>query len=347
MIYPRVSIIILNWNGWEDTVECLESIYQINYPVFDVIVIDNNSEDNSIAKIRDYCEGKINVSSKFSEHNPESKPIKLFEYTNLKLASTEFNELDKFFASSTKKLILIKNVKNYGFAEGNNIGIEFVTSSLGSDYVLLLNNDTVVDKEFLTELVKVSEDHGDVGFVGPKVYIYNQKNILQVAGGSTVDLKHGEVNEIAYHYFDEGKYDHYFEPDFVGGTCILIKKELIENVGLLDTNFFMYWEDADWCFRGRKYGYKSSYAYKSKIWHKYGASSGTPFRMYYFTRNRIYFVKKNVSNAKFAQFIVFLAVVTIYKSFIQLIRFRDFKMSRAFIKGFYDGLIVSLRANNM
>ena len=78
---PKVSIIILNWNGWRDTIECLESVYQITYPSYDVIVVDNGSEDESIEKITEYCKGKIEVESKFFEYSSENKPIKIIECT--------------------------------------------------------------------------------------------------------------------------------------------------------------------------------------------------------------------------------------------------------------------------
>ena len=345
MTYPRVSIISINWNGWKDTIECLESLYQINYPNYDVILVDNASEDDSITKIKDYCKGKIKVESEFFGYQDDIKPINVFEYTNLELNGIE--KMDQFSISSSRRLILIKNDKNYGFAEGNNIGMKFALEILDSDYILLLNNDTVVDKDFLSELINVAESDENIGFVGPKVYIYSNKDMLQVAGGSEVDLKHGEVSEIAYHYKDNGKYDYYFEPDFIGGTCILGKRKVIEKVGLLDSNYFMYWEDADWCFRGRKHGYKSAYAFKSKIWHKYGVSSGTPFKMYYFTRNRIYFMKKNITSLRFIQFSLFLAVVTSYKCLYQLIRLKDLKMSNAYLKGFIDGLKISYNSKDI
>jgi GT2 family glycosyltransferase len=73
---PKVSVIILNWNGWEDTIECLESLYQIDYPNYDVVLIDNDSKDDSIQRIRDYSEGKIKPKSKFYTYNPNNKPIK-------------------------------------------------------------------------------------------------------------------------------------------------------------------------------------------------------------------------------------------------------------------------------
>lgn len=339
-----MAIIILNWNGWEDTLECLESVYQINYPEYDVIVVDNNSEDISIKKIEDYCAGKIKVNSSFLNYQNEN-PIKIFEYSSTELQSSKLPEMDVInSAESKEKLILIKNDKNYGFARGNNIGISYALKSLDAEYVLLLNNDTVVDKDFLTELVDVAKNNDNVGFVGPKVYIYNDKNILQVAGGAKVDLKHGEVDEIAYHQRDEGQFDHYLEPDYIGGTCILCSREVIEEVGMLDPGYFMYWEDADWCFRGRNQGYKSVYAFKSKIWHKYGASSDTPFKMYYFTRNRIYFMKKNSALWEFFLFSMFILAVTLSKSLRQLILQGDSKMSYAYLKGFYHGITLSVNS---
>ncbi|MBF4474611.1 MULTISPECIES: glycosyltransferase family 2 protein [Methanobacterium] len=344
MSFPRVAIIILNWNGWEDTLECLESVYQTNYPEYDVIVVDNNSEDISIKKIEDYCAGYIKVDSNFFNYQNKN-PIKIFEYSSNELQSSKLPEMDVINSvKPNEKLILIKNHKNYGFAKGNNIGISYALKSLDADYVLLLNNDTVVDKDFLTELVDAAKTNDNVGFVGPKVYIYSDKNTLQVAGGAKVDLKHGEVDEIAYHQRDEGQFDHYLEPDYIGGTCILCSREVIEEVGMLDPGYFMYWEDADWCFRGRKQGYKSVYAFKSKIWHKYGASSDTPFKMYYFTRNRIYFVKKNSTRGEFFLFSMFILAVTLSKSLRQLIRQRDSKMSYAYLKGFFDGITLSVNS---
>ena len=150
---PKVSIIILNWNGWKDTLECLESLYQINYPNYDVIVIDNGSEDESIKKIREYCKGKIETKSDFFEYSEDNKPIKIFEFKEEELETKKTINNEFSSLSPNKRLILIKNHKNYGFAEGSNIGIRFALKSFNSDYILLLNNDTVVDKTFLTELV--------------------------------------------------------------------------------------------------------------------------------------------------------------------------------------------------
>ena len=125
--YPRVAVIILNWNGWKDTIECLESIYNINYPNYDVILVDNASTDNSILKIKDYCNGQLKVESKYLSYQTKNKPIKLLEFTEEdinNLNSEKYTDLIKN-SYSNKILNLIKNQDNYGFAKGNNMGIAY------------------------------------------------------------------------------------------------------------------------------------------------------------------------------------------------------------------------------
>ena len=118
MTHPRVAIIILNWNGWGDTVECLESLYRISYPNYDVIVVDNGSEDESVQKIREYCEGGIEVESKFFEYSRENKPIKIIEYTREGAEAGGGKERGIVDLASNGKMMIIKNKKNYGFLGG-------------------------------------------------------------------------------------------------------------------------------------------------------------------------------------------------------------------------------------
>ena len=145
---PKVSIIILNWNGWQDTIECLESLFQINYPNYDIVLVDNASKDNSIKKIEDYCNGNIKVKSNFFRYKKENKPIKIINLTFKDQQYFFKDEYDIKGLPSQRKIFLIENQLNYGFAEGNNIGIRFSLKTLSPDYLLLLNNDTVVDVTF-------------------------------------------------------------------------------------------------------------------------------------------------------------------------------------------------------
>lgn len=142
MTKPLVSIILLNWNGYEDTLEALESLYQINYPNYNVIVADNNSTNDSIEKIKEYALGNIRVETEYTKY-VDNKPIKLTIVNE-----GEYSEIDNTSDENEKKLLLIKNNENYGFAKGNNIAIDYTIKYDNPDYILLLNNDTIVDPNF-------------------------------------------------------------------------------------------------------------------------------------------------------------------------------------------------------
>ncbi len=325
---PKVSIIILNWNGWEDTIECLESIYQINYRNYNVVLVDNNSEDNSLERIKAYLNGDIPIRSEFYEYKSDNKPINVVESKN------EVEEIE------FKDLILIKNPENYGFAGGNNIGIHYAMKHLKPDYLLLLNNDTVVDINFLTELVKTGDSRENIGFIGPKTLFYDKNDIIQEAGGGDIDYRHCKVEEIGFNDVDDGSLDYYIEPDYIGGACLLVKSKVLEKIGALDPNYFMYWEDVDWCITGLENGYKSAYEYKSVIWHKYGSSSENEFKMYYLNRNRLYFMRKHVKGSDYLKFLSYFVPFILFESMYQLVRKKDQKMARAFFMGMIDGFMM-------
>lgn len=330
--YPRVSIIVLNWNGWRDTIECLESVYQITYPNYDVIVVDNGSSDESIEKIKEYCEGKIKVESKFFEYSSENKPIKIIEYTREEAEAGGGKEEEISKLPSNRKLILIKNEKNYGFAEGNNIGIRYALKALNPDYVLLLNNDTVVDREFLGELVRVAEQNKVVGVVGPIIYFYDRPTMIQSMGGK-INMWTGRRKHIAR--IGNNK-DDIMEVDFVPGTCLLIKKEVIKRVGMLDKEYFAYVEDIDWCFRIKQQGYIIITVLKSAIWHKGSKSTGGGFNptvQYYMARNNFLFMKKNAKLYHIPSSLIFLSYYFVKRLLINVLKEKDLEKARSMIKG--------------
>jgi hypothetical protein len=195
---PKVSIIILNWNGWKDTIECLESLYQITYQNYNVILVDNGSEDESVARLKEYCEGKIKVESEFPGYSTINKPIRIIEYTREEAGAGDGKEDEVAELPSNRKLILIKNDKNYGFAEGNNIAMRYAFKALHSDYILLLNNDTVVEKRFLDELVKVAESDEKIGTCQSKILSIKDPKRIDAIGisinkvGGAYQIGHGE-----------------------------------------------------------------------------------------------------------------------------------------------------------
>jgi len=336
---PKVAIIILNWNGWEDTIECLESLYQINYPNFDLILVDNASKDNSVEKIKEYCEGNIRVISDFFEYNQYNKPLKIIESTK-----EELNVKSKIERSDlNKKLFIIKNDENYGFAEGNNIGMRYVLNNLDSDYILLLNNDTVVDKNFLKELINVAETGHKIGFVGPKIYYYDfngKKDVINFAGGKLNILK-GQTSHIGLNEVDNGQHNEIKEVNYIEGSCILAKSEMIRKIGLIDPSYFTYWEDNDWCMRGYKSGYKSIYVPKARIWHKVSASNINLTKEYYFTRNQLWFIKKYATNRQTLSFLLYFFGFYFWFTIWDSLYHKDFDKIDSFLKGVFRGVISS------
>ncbi|MBW9220553.1 glycosyltransferase family 2 protein, partial [Methanothermococcus sp. SCGC AD-155-N22] len=317
---PRVSIIILNWNGWKDTIECLESLYRINYNNYDIIVVDNNSQDGSIEKIKEYCEGKIEVNSKFFKYSKENKPINVFEVDEEDVEKGYFKNKEKYEKlPPNRRLILIKNIDNYGFAGGNNIGIRFALNILEPKYICLLNNDTVVDRDYLIELVKVGESSENVGIVGSKIYYYDyngRDDVIWALGGGGVDIKLGRT----WHYIEDRE-DRVVECEYITGCSMLIRSKILYRLKGFDERYFCYYEDTDLSVRCRKLGYKLLCATKSVLWHKVSASSGgenSPVTIYYMTRNRIYFVKKHNN---FLNYLIFLIWFLSYKHIRRVVYF--------------------------
>ena len=225
----KVSIIVLNWNGWENTIECLESIYRINYLDYEIILVDNNSQDDSIKKIKQRW----------------GKRVKCVEYSKDELESGKYLGIKKklSYLPSNKKLFILKNDKNYGFAEGNNIAIRQIIKEDNSKYILLLNNDTVVDKNFLNELIKVAESKKSVGVVGGVIYNYFTKKI---------DFAGGKINWWLGHPYLLKKFNS-SETEFIIGCSMLIPLKIIKSVGGFDRNYFAYFEDTDFCERVKNF----------------------------------------------------------------------------------------------
>ncbi|MCL5069287.1 MAG: glycosyltransferase family 2 protein [Actinobacteria bacterium] len=269
----KIAIVILNFNGEKDTIECLKSISKLsrdNYHL-SVIIVDNGSD------------------SEFVIQNSE------FRINDLKI---------------------IKNSKNLGFAEGNNVGIEYALNN-GSDYVLLLNNDTIVDKNLINELLKTAELNGKNGIIVPKIYFapgsefhkqrYKKEELGKVIwyAGGIIDWKnvlgfHRGVDEV-----DKGQFDNVEETEFASGCCMFVKKELFKKIGMFDNKYFLYYEDGDFSERAKKAGYKIIYTPKAYLWHKNAGSaggSGSDLQDYYITRNRLLFGLKAPFRSKLALF---------------------------------------------
>jgi hypothetical protein len=282
---PIVSIIILNLNGWKMTIECLESLYQNSYNNYYVIVIDNGSQDNSVEEIKKYCLAQtIPPQSIYYTYDVTNKPI---NYTIITKNESENNSL---FFISFKHLIVIKNESNYGFAEGNNIGIRFALNTLQSDYILTLNNDTIVDKDFLINLLKVAERESNIGSCQSKILSMKDPSFIDAVG---INISfYGSAYQVGYHQKDCGQYNNNLD---IFGACAcsaLYNSKMLKYVGLFDEDFFAYYEDVDLAWRARLYSWKTVYAHDSIVYHT-GSSTGSRIKSYYCARNSLSYLIKN------------------------------------------------------
>lgn len=339
---PRVSIVILNWNGWKDTIECLESLYRIQYPNYDVIVIDNGSMDGSVESILKYAEGDLAVDSKFFKFSTDSKPIKTWKCTKDDADQGNKPGENIIALPSNKRMIIIENDKNYGFAEGCNIGIRYAFAVLEPEYVLLLNNDTVVKNDFLDELVKGFSCDNKAGFAGPIVYYYDydgRTDIISTAGAEITMCK-GSINLIGHGDADQGQYNTIRAVDYIEGSCLFIKSAVLEKIGLLDPSYFVYWEETDLCTRGLEVGYTCMCVPTAKIWHKISASLSLASRtyVYYTTRNRLWFMRTHATREELYSFLAYFFIRQFPVNIGVYLCHKDSERLSAFLQGVLHGL---------
>lgn len=250
---PKVFVIVLNYNGKEDTARCLESLKAVAYPAYEVLVVDNASGDGSAAYLRAGFPG----------------------------------------------LRLIENGENLGYSAGNNVAIRRAMGE-GADYVLLLNNDTVVDTAFLGELVKAAEADRRIGIAGPKIYYDGPGDVVYFAG-ATIDWYTGRTRHTGIGTADPG---HSTEPrraDFIPGAAMLVRRSVVETVGLLPGEYFLQYEDIDYSVNAARHGFRLAYVPGAVVWHKSGASTSKirAEKAYLETRNRFVFLKKYSTGAQY------------------------------------------------
>lgn len=201
-----------------------------------------------------------------------------------------------------QKVTWIHLDQNVGFAAANNLGIKLAMKN-GAKNVVLLNNDTLVSRDFLTPLLKQLEN-SQVGLVSPKIYFakgheYHQHDYRPAEKGKVIWYGGGVIdwnNVNAYHWgineVDHGQFCSAEETDFATGCCLAFRSELIERVGLMKESYFLYWEDVEWSVRTKKSRYSIIFEPKSIIWHVNAGSTGGPgsdLQRYYQTRNRLVF----------------------------------------------------------
>ncbi len=272
---PRVAIIVLNWNGWTDTIQCIESIHRLSNADYDIILVDNRSSDDSIENIRRYCKetGRAGV--------PDNTTIYLFELFEDEGGRSEPNLSSYLHQDSCQRMILIKNHENYGYARGNNIGIRFGLNVLKSDYILILNNDVIIgDRMMLNKLLESAESDSSIGAVSPVLRSTNgevQRTCTRNLPGfldfifvyTFIGQRLLKENRIWKSHFNYAySFDRPAEFDVLGGSCILFRSQAIAEIGLFDENTFLYWEEYIIGCKLAGHGWKSVLRPDAEIIHK-------------------------------------------------------------------------------
>jgi len=234
----KVVIVILNWNGLADTLECLASLSDLSYGNFEVIVVDNGSDQ------------------------PEAEKIQ----------------------AAFRSVTVLRNHKNFGYAAGNNLGIRHAMER-GADYVWLLNNDTVVAPDCLAELVAAGGSQQRVGLLSPVIYHYASPADIQFSG-TILDRRREE--QITLKSLQDTHAASQAGPVFLWGTALLVKRHVVNTIGLLDERYFAYHEDLDYCLRATAAGFQALVVPEAALRHRSARSLGSedsPVKEYLLVRN--------------------------------------------------------------
>jgi GT2 family glycosyltransferase len=191
------------------------------------------------------------------------------------------------------EVVVLETGENLGFASGNNVGIHYALQS-DADYIMLLNNDTVVAPDVLRHLISVAEADPGIGIVTPKIYYYDEPTRIWYAGAG-IDWRDGATRGLRAEEIDGSAPESVQDVDYASGCAICVRRSVIDQIGLLDPRFFLCYEETDWCVRAQAAGWRTLYVPNARLWHKVSATMGrtSPATDYYMNRNVLLFLAKN------------------------------------------------------
>jgi GT2 family glycosyltransferase len=337
---PKVAIIVLNWNGWPDTLECLESLQHLAYPNFQVIVVDNGSSNDSVEKIKDWCQGKIPVQTHFVEFEPRLKPVARLDYNRREAESggDVRRETEVETSPSQTRLVLIQTGENLGFAGGNNVALRYCLKR-DYGYLWLLNNDTVVDSASLAEMIEIAESEGTIGVAGPMILFYSRPQYIFSAGISLAKIGRRVRRIGIMKNFDAPLFNTTRDVEGIAGCALLIRRDSVRTIGLLDERYFLYMEEADWCTRAIQNHFRCVYVPKARVWHKGWGSVQREAGLldYYLARSQILYLKKFSSGVRFVLDVLAYGARSFLKVAQKSLRTGDFRGWRAHLLGLAHG----------
>lgn len=256
-LHQKVSIIILNWNGKQDTLECLKSVLQLEYANFEVIVVDNGSSDDSVEAI----------------------------------------------SAAYPDILVLETGTNLGYAGGNNVGIRQAMEH-HADYILVLNNDTTVASDLLSAFINAVDTLPEGSILGAKIYYFDKPDVLWFAGGELRSYAQG-FKHIGLNQIDSEEFNQCRKVDYITGCALFAEANTFNEVGLLDEDFFLTYEETDWCYRAKTYGFDCFVIPSAKLWHKVSSSFGggdSPIIKYFLARNKPLWAQRNQVETSAFQF---------------------------------------------
>lgn len=286
---PLISIITLNWNNTDLTLQFLESTRKFTYKNYEILVCDMNSDTDPANVIND---GNF----------PNTK--------------------------------VLKSKKNLGWGPGNNWGMR----QARGDFYFVVNNDTEATPELLNILIAPFFDpkYKDIiGVTCPKIKYFENPDVIQYAGFNPINTLTGRNTSIGSYQVDKGQFDSSYFTFSAHGCAMMLKKEVVEEVGMFPEKFFIYYDEMDLSARILKAGYKVLYEGKGEIFHKESMTMGkkSSLKTYYHTRNRILYMRRNTNSFQYAFFISFFLLVSTPKAAIKFLVRKKFDHLKSFFRG--------------
>ncbi|HET8804232.1 MAG TPA: glycosyltransferase family 2 protein [Aequorivita sp.] len=330
---PKIYIIILNYNSWQDAIECIESFKLSGFQDFQIILLDNKSPNNSEDKIREFLDGKSGCERKNNSFQIQKKtilPYVFYSAGEAKItrdsaqehrAAQQINEIESPFKFP---VLFVQAGRNLGFASGNNIALQFLMNEENlsdSQKIFLLNPDTRIEKNTLRELNKETKTY----FVsGCAIYDYHNPSAFKFYGAYRF-LKPFGILKAVTNIADKSKID------YIYGGALCTTLGTFRKIGLLPTDYFLYWEETDWSYKAKKAGIELTTNEKAIVFDKVGTSTGRGYLAhYYFIRNSYLFYEK--------YFKWYLPTLFLFNGlrYLNKIKKRDYKSAKAIIDGTRD-----------
>ncbi len=289
---PAVCVIIITWNGREDTLACLETVYAQQEANLSAIVVDNGSEDGTAEAI--------------AQRFPQTTLLKLPE--------------------------------NIGAVRGYNVGFRKALEG-SAPYLFLLNNDTLLAPDCIAQLVREAESALDIGLVMPKIYYAGEPQRIWSVGTRANPLNL-EIVQLGQNELDEGQWQEAQDIDDAPFCAVLMKRKMMDEVGLPDEIFYFYYEDMDYCLRARRQGYRLRLEPAATMWHKVSRSSGgsdTPRERYWMARSSVLYFRKHARAWQWP-IILFWRTASALRTSLRLLRKRRFDSLKAYWRGLWHGI---------